>query len=922
MSHSTTTLTHTLVIFDSQVADLPLLYNALLPGSIAHTIQPHQDSIDTITHLLTETGATKLAIVAHGQAGAIQVGNGQIDRAMLETRSGLLQEWGVDSIALYSCEVGADAAFIKRFGELTGAQVSASTNKLGAGNWELDGGMALLEIDRLADYSGTLVTFTGTGGNDTASAVTVLGLPPIPPSIGTFTGGTVANLTDAIGDLFNAGGGDDSIIAGPGNDILNGGSGNDTLSGSNGDDTVNGDAANDTIYGGAGANTLNGGTGDDYIFSSSANDIVDGGTDNDFYVINTVATNVAVSFTAGNAGTVSINGAPTKSFQNIEQFYFTGGSGSDYVDAQSASMAITPRGNTFQALTLYGNGGNDGLYGAASDDYLDGGSDNDFLSGNAGNDTLKGGDGNDTLVGGDGSNILNGDGGDDRIDANYMRDTVDGGTGNDFLDIFTLVPTDAYTVIFTGANAGKFQINGADTGTFTGIEQLRFVGDSGNDVINANLANLSVTPFGTAAGYGTFGLNIYTLSGNDIVLGSAGKDFIDGGSGDDALYGQGGEDTIDGDGIFPNGAGFDTIFGGAGIDTLSGGGLNDQIFGGTENDIINGDDGEDYLYGEDGDDNIKGGYGFDIIYGQAGNDTIYGEGVTVDAAGNDTTVAPASGVGINDTIFGGLGIDTIYGGIGDDVLLGEEGNDFVYGGNGNDFVYGGIGGDFLYGEAGNDYIVGQDGNDALLGGDGSDYLSGDAGDDTIEGGNDNDFLYGNLGIDTIYGNAGNDFLDGGDGGDFLYGEDGIDTIFGVEGDDTIYGGAAEDYLYGGIGNDSIFGNTGTDFLIGGAGSDILTGGADSDKFVYFAMTDAGDTITDFDVSAAGDKLNLSGLFASIGVASGAVNTDYLKFFQAGADAIAQVDQDGTGTTYSFASIATLNNVNAATQLSIGFNVIV
>jgi Domain of unknown function (DUF4347) len=168
-STSESTITTILVIFDSQVADLPLLHTALLPGSIAHTIQPNQDSIDTITNLLTETGATKLAIIAHGQPGAIQIGNGVIDRAMLEARSGLLQEWGLDSIALYSCEVGLDAEFIDRFSELTGAQIAASTSKLGAGNWELDSGIALLGIDRLADYSDTLTIFSGTAGNDYAS---------------------------------------------------------------------------------------------------------------------------------------------------------------------------------------------------------------------------------------------------------------------------------------------------------------------------------------------------------------------------------------------------------------------------------------------------------------------------------------------------------------------------------------------------------------------------------------------------------------------------------------------------------------------------------------------------------------------------------------------------------------------------------
>jgi Ca2+-binding RTX toxin-like protein len=744
-SANESTITTTLVIFDSQVADLSLLYKALLPGSIGHTIQPDQDSIDTITQLLTQTGATKLAIVAHGQPGAIQIGSGKIDRAMLEARSGLLQEWGVDSIALYSCEVGADKGFIQRFGELTGAQISASTAKLGAGNWELDGGERMLEIGQLENYSSTLATFTGTSGNDTASNYLINF-----PSINGFTGGTLAELNDATGDTFS------------------------------------------------------GLDGDDYVYAASGND------------------------------------------------------------------------------TLYGNSGND------------------------------------TLNGGDGINYLNGGDGDDWILVGYsMRDTVDGGIGNDFLYIRTPLTTDAITLEFTGANAGKFKNNGTETGTFTDIEQLLFGGGNGNDVIDASLANISVTLPGTAAGFGTFGLNIYGYSGSDTVLGSAGSDSIYGEADNDFLYGQGGDDTILG------GTGFDIIYGGSGIDSIFGGGLNDTIFGGIGNDIISGEDGEDYLYGEEDNDTIKGGYGFDVIYGQAGNDIIYGEGVTLDAVGGDITTAPGSGVGINDTIFGGIGDDTIYGGIGDDYLLGEDGADRVIGGAGNDFIYGGIDGDTLRGSAGNDYIVGQDGIDQLYGDDGSDYLSGDAGNDIIYGGNDNDFLYGNVGIDEINGDAGNDFLDGGDGGDFLYGGDGSDTIFGVDGEDYLYGENGEDYLYGGIGNDSISGKGGTDFLIGGAGSDLLIGGADSDKFVYFAMTDAGDTITDFDVTPTGDKLNLSALFASIGVASGAVNTNYLQFTQSGLNTICQVDSNGAVGGANFVTIATLNNVTASLlSFAVGGNVLV
>ena len=64
-----------------------------------------------------------------------------------------------------------------------------------------------------------MATFTGTGGNDVANATngTLTG----------FTGGTVAELQDGVGDTFNAGDGADSIVAGAGNDTVNGGGGDE-----------------------------------------------------------------------------------------------------------------------------------------------------------------------------------------------------------------------------------------------------------------------------------------------------------------------------------------------------------------------------------------------------------------------------------------------------------------------------------------------------------------------------------------------------------------------------------------------------------------------------------------------------------------------------------------------------------------------
>ncbi len=135
---------HTLVVIDSQVRDLEIIFKALLPGSIGSKIEPNEQAIDKITELLSQTGAKRLAIVAHGEAGAIEIGSNPLDLAHIQTRSGVMQEWSIDEISLYSCEVGKGdrgELFIRQLGEITGANIAASTTKVGStqlgGSWDL-----------------------------------------------------------------------------------------------------------------------------------------------------------------------------------------------------------------------------------------------------------------------------------------------------------------------------------------------------------------------------------------------------------------------------------------------------------------------------------------------------------------------------------------------------------------------------------------------------------------------------------------------------------------------------------------------------------------------------------------------------------------------------------------------------------------
>jgi hypothetical protein len=71
--------------------------------------------------------------------------------------------------------------------------------------------------------------FNGTGGADTANATLA--------TLSGFTGGTLQELQDVTGDIFNGLGGNDSITAAAGADVLNGGAGKDTLAGALGADT-------------------------------------------------------------------------------------------------------------------------------------------------------------------------------------------------------------------------------------------------------------------------------------------------------------------------------------------------------------------------------------------------------------------------------------------------------------------------------------------------------------------------------------------------------------------------------------------------------------------------------------------------------------------------------------------------------------
>ncbi|WP_151717224.1 calcium-binding protein [Gemmobacter serpentinus] len=284
---------------------------------------------------------------------------------------------------------------------------------------------------------------------------------------------------------------------------------------------------------------------------------------------------------------------------------------------------------------------------------------------------------------------------------------------------------------------------------------------------------------------------------------------------------------------------------------------------------------EGEVRGEGGNDTFRPGYQAERFHGGAGFDWVDHSGteaVTLSLANSFAGTGRAEGDRLI-SIEGAIGSDAddrLQGSNVANQLWGGKGNDLLQGMGGNDTLLGGDGNDTLDGGTGNDRLKGGTGNDVLRGGNGHDLLQGGSGNDTLDGGIGNDRLEGGAGSDLLRGGVGNDLLQGGSGNDTLEGGSGNDRLEGGAGNDQLRGGVGNDILQGGSGNDTLWGDAGNDTLQGGTGADLLTGGAGADAFVFGALSEGGDIITDF-ISGT-DTIRIStalGGGLSVGVLPGA-----------------------------------------------------
>ncbi|MEX8519820.1 MAG: putative Ig domain-containing protein [Leptothrix sp. (in: b-proteobacteria)] len=296
-------------------------------------------------------------------------------------------------------------------------------------------------------------------------------------------------------------------------------------------------------------------------------------------------------------------------------------------------------------------------------------------------------------------------------------------------------------------------------------------------------------------------------------------------------------------------------------------------------------------------DTIYGAGGADLITDHGSNNVIYG-----DLYPDLTEHADGAG----DTIYGGL-YNLIDAGSGNDLVVAD----------GSSTLIGGLGDDNLTSLTGNSSLSGGDGNDSLYGGTGNDTLDGGSGADSMAGGLGNDtYVVDNIG-DVVVEAAG-------EGYDLVKTSVSFTLGAGVEVEEILLTGSAAINVTGNEFNNIITGNSAANVIDAGAGNDVIdttaggadtiTGGAGSDTIVLSLGGPV--TITDFQVGAGGDKLDLGTVLVGL-AASGGYTFDnpftsgFMQMVASGADTQVQVDLTGSADGAQWQTIATLQNVAPA-----------
>lgn len=171
----TTTSPTNLVFIDPTVPQLDELVSGIAGPNELILLDANREGLEQITSALRgRTNVAAIHVIAHGQAGQIQLGNQTVDQQKLIAEQSSIQTWqsaltNDADILLYSCETGRGSIgeqFVAQLARLTRADVAASVDVTGVsasgGDWDLERTVGLVETSLVVDasvrdrYRGTL----------------------------------------------------------------------------------------------------------------------------------------------------------------------------------------------------------------------------------------------------------------------------------------------------------------------------------------------------------------------------------------------------------------------------------------------------------------------------------------------------------------------------------------------------------------------------------------------------------------------------------------------------------------------------------------------------------------------------------------------------------------------------------------------
>ena len=877
-----------IVFIDSGLDDYQTLADGVLPGAELIVLDKNGNGVEQITAKLQTIAAAggtvdQVHIFSHGNSGSLQLGSATLNSENLPQYESQLQGWrnalsDNADIMLYGCDVaaGSGSDFADRLGELTGADIAASTDRTGrTGNWNLEFAKGDIEAplalasETMADYRGTLATVTVTNSNDSGpgSLRSAIGSAAAGDIIQfasslanqtiTLTSGqlvidksltidavSATNLTisgnNASRVILTESGTDVTLknlivangkVSGtdPNNDETSAGGGIQT----GGNLTLENCQVNNNVAGFGGGIYTGFRTTTTVINSKFSNN--DGSLANDTERGGgAIATKSGGSLTIRDSEFTNNKGSYGGAVNNllgsmtVENSKFTGNrtdknvGGAIFVDGASELTNdaiggnIIIRGSTFDGNIGTGEGGAAFLFGYPPDKVVL--EDSTFIN----NKAVK----NAAGSGGSGGGVRHGNADLTVTNCTFANNTADDNGGGLWLGEKGNISVVNST--FSGNSAAK-----------QGGAMLVANSDSfSTNIVNSTFANNSAEFSGAMATFNDPEKSPITVKNSIFDSNTAsnpfktrqhtGRELIDGGNnlqfpakltaGDPNDSNVTANVTIADPKLGPlqniNGAFvLPLLVGSPAIDTGTGAGAPAKDQRGVSRP-------------QDGDGNGSsivdiGAFEFTTTATPtptptpAPTPTPTPTPIPTPTPAPTPTPTPTPAPGADDCLF-------------DRVSAPEFNSATVTPNPVNQTINGGNAADFIVGGSQNELINGLGGNDTLYGIGGNDNIDGGADNDLIFGNEGTDFVQGGAGNDTIYAGKDNDTVSGGDSDDFLRGDFGKDTVAGSVGSDTIFGGKDDDILLGEDGDDYIFGNLGKDTINAGNGNDNVLGNEEAD----------------------------------------------------------------------------------------------